>query len=368
MTEVTIFQPGPPPFGYKQGKYDTWVEVPEEQMIIGYIDQAHKDGVSLRKIAAGVESNYGRRMTHAGVDKILKRRQSNDISPILRGAPRPSLYAPMPQFKKGIQVTETYENRQQSLETPKTKIELDDVFFNVRNLIENSVMEVGPEAVQTMLLRIAMGLERITDNIHCWDDSLLKTIEGSYQHARARQAYLNESKPAPKAPAGVMESLKPGDVVEFDQSKWHKCGGWDYGRYCQRFTQDPKAAGWHQSDIHDDEWECESCWQRGFTHTWADFKKGKLTIRVNNGEDAIEKDFKPKDIDAKLKDLKAIKKPSDEVKREIKFWTGLQKSLANCGLGGGSSLGREKGENELVYRIVGFDPATLPPIPPTISL
>lgn len=356
MTEIIPFQPGPPPFGYKQAGLNGWAEEPKEQMAIGYIAQAHKDGVSLRKIAAAVESTYGFKMTHAGVDKILKRCQANDVNPIMRS--RPAL--PMPQFKKGIVREETLADSSEA-------------YANVESLIKSLALELGNVQVGTLMLRIRHRCERLTDNIDHWDESVLKTIESSYQNAKAREAYLREKEqPAPQA---APAQFKPGDVVEFDRSKWAKCGGYNRGDCCDRYTMDPKAAGWHQGHF-DDEYECEECWQKGYKRgAHVSYRTKYVELELED----LERKFMKKEIDQQVKELKAQKKLERLDKIRLSVFEQWQKAIeqrkGTSYSAGGSFYVQDhklkvKDEElmEIVYAWLNFDPATLPPIPPTISL
>ena len=62
---------GTVPFGYRVGEGGELVEIPEQQEAIRTMSALRAGGMSLRAIAAAVESWHGIRVSHAGVDKVL---------------------------------------------------------------------------------------------------------------------------------------------------------------------------------------------------------------------------------------------------------------------------------------------------------
>jgi len=61
---------GTVPFGYRIEAGEL-VEIPEQQAAIATMRELRAGGVSLRAIAAAVESRHGIKVSHAGVDKLL---------------------------------------------------------------------------------------------------------------------------------------------------------------------------------------------------------------------------------------------------------------------------------------------------------
>lgn len=238
-------------------------------MAIKYMVQAQKDGVGLRRIAIAVESLFGFKLTHAGVDKILKRD------------------------------------------------------------------------------RIGVAI---------------------------KAAASTESKQS----ARVSREFQPGDVVEFDESKWFKCGDWGYGS-CFKFTQDPKAAGWHESEWSDGEWECEACWQKDFFRlSSVSYKSGKAELTMGDKS----RIFTKAELAKLIKALEAEKKPTKKQKIELSLFKEWLKGVSqnfnsSHSCGSGMRLNYEDQKKikakdsellELQYELLNFDPSTLPPIPETIKL
>ena len=62
---------GTVPFGYRVGEGGELVEIPEQREAIRTMSALRAGGMSLRAIAAAVETRHGIKVSHAGVDKVL---------------------------------------------------------------------------------------------------------------------------------------------------------------------------------------------------------------------------------------------------------------------------------------------------------
>jgi DNA invertase Pin-like site-specific DNA recombinase len=63
---------GTVPFGFSVGEDGELVEVPEQQEAITTMRELRRQGLSLRAIAAAVETRHAIKISHAGVNKVLR--------------------------------------------------------------------------------------------------------------------------------------------------------------------------------------------------------------------------------------------------------------------------------------------------------
>jgi hypothetical protein len=77
------------PFGFSVGPAGELVEVAEQQEAIRTMSALRAGDMSVRAIAAAVESRHGIRISHAGVDKVLASPRGG-----VRGTLKPAGYCP----------------------------------------------------------------------------------------------------------------------------------------------------------------------------------------------------------------------------------------------------------------------------------